>query len=195
MNLDCYIINLESRQDRKEYMLEEIKKLNLNSVKFFPAVIHEIPIVGCTISHIECIRLAKERNLEYVLILEDDVEFISNVTDVLNNSWKSLQELDWNILYLGGLIRDSGSYVNKNLISVLKVNTTHTYIVHNRFYDTILNLDENIPIDYSYRALSYKHKMYMTAPITAYQKEDYSDIQNRVVNYKGEMNKAFNAIK
>jgi GR25 family glycosyltransferase involved in LPS biosynthesis len=176
-------------------MLEEIKKLNLNSVKFFPAVIHEIPIVGCTISHIECIRLAKERNLEYVLILEDDVEFISNVTDVLNNSWKSLQELDWNILYLGGLIRDSGSYVNKNLISVLKVNTTHTYIVHNRFYDTILNLDENIPIDYSYRALSYKHKMYMTAPITAYQKEDYSDIQNRVVNYKGEMNKAFNAIK
>ena len=92
------------------------------------------------------------------MILEDDVIFEPNVTEIFQNAWNAVQKYDWNLLYLGGNVRGGGSYVDKHLARVTKVNTTHAYVIHKRFYNAVLGLDINTIIDYHYRDLSTNQK-------------------------------------
>jgi hypothetical protein len=46
-------------------------------------------------------------------------------------------------------------------------------------------------IDYHYRNLSSLHKMYMCAPMIAFQLESYSDLQQKITNYKQDMKTNF----
>ena len=67
-------INLEHRSDRLEHVKEELKKIGVegervNAVKLAQGAI------GCTMSHIKCIELAKTRNWPHVFICEDDITF------------------------------------------------------------------------------------------------------------------------
>jgi hypothetical protein len=69
-----FYINLEHRKDRRDQIEHELEIMSLkqNSERF--EAIHKKPgIVGCGYSHLAVLKLAKERNYENVLILEDDV--------------------------------------------------------------------------------------------------------------------------
>lgn len=76
--IDAYVINLEHRIDRKEHMIKEFSNINLNLI-FINAVKESPGWVGCLKSHLKIIELAKEKNLDYVLILEDDNIIIDKV--------------------------------------------------------------------------------------------------------------------
>jgi glycosyl transferase family 25 len=109
---NCYIINLPERLDRRREMNQELKKFEISDlskyVKFFSAIKpHEkddfpsIGAKGCFLSHLEILREAREKGLNNVLILEDDLSFtsllIANQSTIINE----LQGLDWDIVYLG----------------------------------------------------------------------------------------------
>ena len=69
-------INLDYRTDRLEHVQEELDKIGIKeSAERFPAVKMEKGNVGCTLSHIKCIDLAKSRGWPYVFICEDDITF------------------------------------------------------------------------------------------------------------------------
>lgn len=190
--MHALIINLEHRTDRKEHVLQELNKFQGITYEFVNAIKHENPNIGCTLSHQHCIGIAKYRkNLEHVMILEDDVIFEPNVTEIFQNAWNAVQKYDWNLLYLGGNVRGGGSYVDKHLARVTKVNTTHAYVIHKRFYNAVLGLDINTIIDYHYRDLSTTYDMYICAPMVAFQLESYSDLQQKTINYKQDMLRNF----
>jgi GR25 family glycosyltransferase involved in LPS biosynthesis len=69
-------INLEHRTDRLEEIQRELVKMDLSdkAERFEATYIKEQGILGCTISHMEAIRLAKNRGYKNVLILEDDFD-------------------------------------------------------------------------------------------------------------------------
>ena len=67
-------INLETRKDRLEHAEKEFKKMNINAERF-NAVKLASGAIGCTMSHIKCLELAKQRNYEHVFVCEDDIDF------------------------------------------------------------------------------------------------------------------------
>ena len=189
MNMHALVINLEHRTDRREHVIQELTKLHGVTYEFVNAIKHEDANIGCTLSHQRCIQIAKDRDLNHIMILEDDVIFEPNVNEIFEKSWQAVQKYDWNLLYLGGNVREKSRYVDtdKHLAHVTKVNMTHAYVIHKKFYDIVLGLDINTIIDYQYRDLSVLHKMYMCAPMIAFQLESYSDLQQKTTNYKQDM--------
>jgi glycosyl transferase family 25 len=75
-------INLEYRKDRKEQIEHELEIMSLkqNSERF-DAIKGNPGGIGCGLSHIEILKLAKERNYKNILILEDDFQFIVSKED------------------------------------------------------------------------------------------------------------------
>ncbi len=73
--MNIFLINLEHRKDRLKNSKDEFEKLNLDFIRF-DAIYHNIGQLGCTLSHIKCLEIAKEKKYPYCMICEDDVKFI-----------------------------------------------------------------------------------------------------------------------
>ena len=75
-NIDfIFYINLEKRTDRREQIEMELKKMEITAERFV-GIPFEPGIVGCGKSHLEVLKLAKDRKYKNVLILEDDFTFL-----------------------------------------------------------------------------------------------------------------------
>jgi len=108
--VDCKVlINLEDRVDRYNQAVTELEKVGITDVYHFPAVKHPIGISGCTRSHYEIIKIAKESRYKNVLIFEDDVYFTDNKEIIQSNIIKCFDQIKANsiqpdFLYLGGYL-------------------------------------------------------------------------------------------
>jgi hypothetical protein len=71
---NVYYINLESRTDRKDLVEKELKQLGWKYERF-NAVRLKDGRAGCSMSHLKILEMAKEKNLEYVVVIEDDIQF------------------------------------------------------------------------------------------------------------------------
>ena len=71
---NCLFINLDKRVDRLEHVTKQLEMMGINGERF-KAVETKDGAIGCTMSHIKCLELAKARGYEQVFICEDDIEF------------------------------------------------------------------------------------------------------------------------
>ena len=93
--MDLYVIHLPERVDR----LEQIKSyFSSYNIIIIDAIKNEIGRIGCFLSHQKCIRLAKESNMKYICVLEDDCIPIANADDLLKIKDKNKQPQINNIL-------------------------------------------------------------------------------------------------
>ena len=69
-------INLNKRTDRKEDIVKELDSFNLDYERFEAIETPGFGIVGCGLSHLSVLKIAKERKYENILILEDDFTFL-----------------------------------------------------------------------------------------------------------------------
>ena len=78
---NVFYINLESRPDRKEHIEGQLKTVGFPNVERFNAI--KMPNgdgrIGCSLSHIKCLEIAKERGYSHVLICEDDTLFCNRM--------------------------------------------------------------------------------------------------------------------
>jgi hypothetical protein len=108
--MNIYIINLKKDLIRRNKMESLIKKYNLNKlgkIEFIEAIdtytIEPPPqqfvgtrlAYGCTLSHLKCLKDAKEKNYNKFIVFEDDI--------ILNyNFWTMLEKIpECDLLYLG----------------------------------------------------------------------------------------------
>ncbi len=146
-----YIINLESRPDRRREMQAELAELGLDAdhplVTFFPAVKPDDPGAfpsigarGCFMSHLGVLRDAQARGCGRFLILEDDAALVPNVRRVLPRVLEELEKMPWAIAYLGHRI-DPGKFPGPSanpdtewraLPAQVGVQTTHAMAIHVR---------------------------------------------------------------
>jgi GR25 family glycosyltransferase involved in LPS biosynthesis len=183
--IPTYIINLKERTDRKQHVVNEVTKIPKLSYTIVDAIRDNTGT--CFASHLKCIQLAKDNKLPYVLILEDDCIFTTECVDVLNTAINELQSIEWDMLYLGANLNAHAYSFSKSLIKLSGAYTTHAYMVHERFYDTILNLNLDVEIDVCYSKLMTKHDIFMCDPIIAYQLPSHSDIQHGFRDYNQAM--------
>ena len=187
MNIsDIYCINLKIRNEKRNQLKKQFKRRNLN-VKFHIVDLHKNPKIGCINSHFEIISKAKEKNIPYVIILEDDAKFLKSLNNI------PTPPKDWDMLYLGGYIKERFSEYNSNWDCVSSW-CTHAYIIHSRIYDKVLNnfeqwsktqSSDKVAIDEYY--IDYIHqnkKTYIVKPQMVIQFEGYSDIDNTKNKWK-----------
>jgi hypothetical protein len=112
-------------------------------VAWFPAIesVHQIP-EAILLSHRAVIEDAARRNVEHLLILEDDVVFASDAQTQLLLLLDQLPEV-WDLGYLGGIAPDVATQQMESpggpLAPGVGVYTTHAYCVHRRAYDQLLH--------------------------------------------------------
>ncbi len=141
-------INLEHRKDRKEQIENELETMSLkqNSERF-EAIQKKPGIVGCGYSHLAVLKLAKEQNYENVLILEDDFQFLANKEDLefeLTRFFETVKEFD--VCMLAYNVNEWQDTEFSFLKKGINVQTASAYIVHKRFYDSLIHLyEEAIP--------------------------------------------------
>lgn len=200
-------INLQHRTDRLQHISEEFKKINIGgtlNIQRFNAVKTESGNVGCTLSHIKCLEIAKKHSYPFVFICEDDIQF-TNPTVFLENLAKFYQlhknGLEWDVLIVGGNTCPPFQQVSDFCLRVLNVQTTTGYIVQNHYYDTLINNFKDglqhlirepdkkkiYSIDIYWKQLQNIHNWFITIPLTVNQYHDYSDIEQRVVDYTNVM--------
>ena len=72
----AFYINLESRVDRKQHVEEQLSNIGICAARF-NAIKLTNGAIGCSMSHLKCLELAKQNNWEHVLIVEDDILFLN----------------------------------------------------------------------------------------------------------------------
>lgn len=178
-----FVINLKSRFDRLDNMKIQLPILfNDPSFEIFEAYFKKGPMLGCALSHLGVIQIAKERNLPFVLVMEDDCIFhakdkiVRYTTEAFNNVPD-----DFDLLF-GGLYQGLDlSPVNNYWSVIKKFSGTHFYVVHEKAYDKILNgYDKKSHIDRWYT--SSELNMYVVREMFVTQKPGYSDNSKRVIN-------------
>ena len=183
--IDIYVINLKKRIDRIEQIKTEFNNYNLNIIEAEEDVIAGWK--GCFKSHLKCINLAKEKHLNYIIVIEDDckktINFDIDLIRILN--WLEENTDKWNI-FLGGVtsIWDYNTSIkisdDLDLIEIKSGKTFHFVIYNSNSYNFFLNQNITIPIDKCW----HNRLVGMTPiPFIAIQNEGYSDIENKQVSY------------
>jgi len=190
-------INLEHRNDRLEHALAEFDKLGIKAERV-NAVKMKNGAIGCTMSHIKCIELAKSRNWDQVFICEDDITFLN--PELLKRNIELFIENDdilWDVLIIGGNNVPPYQQLYEYAARIFQNQTTTGYIVKKQYYDVLLtnfkesaaNLLRNPDNKFEYALDKYWNRLqmqdfwYMITPPTVTQYENYSDIEEQNTNY------------
>ena len=194
-------INLEHRTDRLAHVSKQLESIGVKGERF-GACKTKVGAIGCTLSHIKCLELAKERNYEQVFICEDDITFLDPPVflDSLNK-FTANHDVEWDVLIIGGNIVPPYERVGDYCIRVGECQTTTGYVVKKHYYDVLIdnfresvkNLiqdpenKQNYALDVYWKRLQKKSSWYMLTPFTVVQYDTYSDIEERYVDYRGLM--------
>jgi glycosyl transferase family 25 len=164
-----HVINLPHRLDRREFMESRLKKLNLN-FKFFDAIygkeLTDIPkikkmfkgndfnyrrgVIGCTLTHLELWKQLVNSNLDYLVILEDDVILCDDFENKLSQVCNLFVEQNIEHLALGRAYNCTLNSINNLFIQpkdpYVLWNITFAYIISRSAAKKALEYIKNVSI-------------------------------------------------
>ena len=164
------IINMPHRTDRKVSAYREIKEQCIIDYEFRLGIKTQFNFNGVRRAHQNVVMMAKQKELPYVIIAEDDIKFLGKEAWLyyFRNMPKDFD------LYLGGIMSgDIEDGVVKGSFSGLTL-----YTVHKRFYDTFLSIQSTGHLD---RLLADKGRYVVCDPMVVSQHGGYSDNHEKVI--------------
>jgi len=198
---NAFYINLEHRIDRKEHVEKELKKIGINATRF-NAIKMKNGAIGCSMSHLKILENAKKNKLDHVLIVEDDITFLdSELFKNQINKFLEIHENNWDVILLAGNNMPPYEKIDDMCVKVSRCQTTTGYLVNGHYINVLVsnvkmgltNLLNNpdkkakYAIDKFWFVLQGASKWYLITPLTVVQREDYSDIEQKVMNYENIM--------
>lgn len=194
-----YCINLKRRQDRWKKCLKEFKKNNLEGIERYQAIDGKLydwsstkynpdllkGELGILETHINIIKEAVENGYSTIMILEDDVYFTPEIAKL--EEYLSDVPSDWDMIHLGGnhTYGNVPEMVTDKIMKLHNTFATEAVIIKSTIFQKILDITEKREhqIDAYYAMLQKTDNFYGCYPNITLQKIDYSDIQNKVVDY------------
>lgn len=182
-------------------MEAELRKIKVAGERFNAIKLAD-GALGCTMSHLRCIQLAKAAGWPQVFICEDDITFPH--PKLVGIRVKKFAETvpTWDVLVIcGNNFPPYTEVKGGDCIKIENCQTTAGYIVRAHYYDTLIEnfkesaaaLAKNLAdrrkfaIDIYWKRLQGAGNWYMIDPAVATQRDDYSDIEKRPVTYSGAM--------
>lgn len=168
-NISIFWINLKRSERRRNIMLEELKKYNLNHTRIEAVDGNDIDVdeykkkytineqmnkyeIACTLSHMKAIKHSYDQGLEYALILEDDANFdyFPYKTDTLLELLEELKTIDGECLQLANIIPKKefsiykNKFENKKMFKTSSAAGTQSYLITKNGMKKLLDNFENI---------------------------------------------------
>lgn len=175
--IPTYIINLKSRVDRRQHIINEFATRNEFNVNIIEAHEHKIGAIGlwCTIKYI--LQKTANSEYEYILICEDDHQFTPFYSkEMLFESINQVKERNADILIGGVNWFDGVAPVNDTLLWSYFFNGTQFIIVFKKFFDTILQADFNDYDAADFKISALTQNKFIIYPFVSVQKDfGYSD--------------------
>lgn len=136
--------------------------------------------IGCLMSHLKVIKKAKSEKLNRILILEDDVQFVSNVQSRFDSIIPRIPE-KWQLLYLGGNEKGVQQRVNESIVRVSNMLMAHAIGIDASVYDELIERLSKcrVPVDTYYAELQKEHACFAVDPYLAWQRASWSDGDQR----------------
>jgi len=197
-----FYINLEHRIDRKVSVEYELKNLGLlEKAQRFNAIKTENGRIGCSLSHLQLLQTALKNNLSHICILEDDITFLKPNQFIKQFNKFLKRHKNWDVILIAGNNCPPYTEVDNTCIKVNKCQTTTGYIVNGHYISKLIDniklglshllrnpsLHLFYAIDKFWFHLQEVDNWYLIIPLYVVQKEDYSDVENKYVDYKNLM--------
>lgn len=190
---EIYCINLDHRTDRWQECQTEFESIGIkDKVQRFSAITHTDGRIGCIKSHLEILKIARNKNLNNVLILEDDVKFLNDPINSLIPVIEQIQKFKYSLLYLGANTHCKLFKIKPNLVELKQGFSTHAIcynkICYNRVIEGLENINRIDKLDdildvWLSKNIQEKHLCLVTYPLMAIQRTGFSDIEKSNVNY------------
>ena len=195
----AYVINLDERKDRWKRIQKsfEDSSIKLNRVS---AIKNKNGNIGCGLSFMKIVKLAKEKKLKTVLIFEDDNKPLDNFDDRWNiiKNWLDNNLDKWDIFNGGARFHSWGKITNDKIPDDCKtiklaynidnkeylfkndiMLSTNWIYINSSVYDKILEWENNTNINIdNYIANREKFKNVFCLPLLALQEDTKSNINN-----------------
>ena len=189
-------INLETRPDRKVHVEKQLEQIGIKASRF-NAIELKHGAIGCSMSHLRCLEMAKKENWEHLLIVEDDIEFLNPqlFKQSLNDFLSNID--DWDVVLIAG--NNGGNYrrIGDYCVRITACQTTTGYIVNRHYFDKLItNIKTGVTgfiknpnhgiiyaIDRNWLNIQKYDKWFLITPLTVVQKKDYSDIEKKKIDY------------
>jgi GR25 family glycosyltransferase involved in LPS biosynthesis len=213
MNFDYFdetvYINLASRPDRRAKFERRLKEVGITARRYNADVIdpsflrlddsqrdsdrNRARKIGCSKSHYNVVKYAKDNRLKNILIFEDDCIFVEGFREKAWTAVSELKELEsgefdkhhrkgaqiqWDMFFFGGEPMNQYVSISDNLSLVAGMYCTHAYAINSCYYDSILEgpsalniyKDPAIDIFYVHKDPSTR-RFIMTTELLAYQED------------------------
>lgn len=192
-----FYINLNSRPDRKQHVETQLHNIGIHNFERFNAIKLTNGALGCSMSHLKCLEIAKQSGWSHLLIVEDDILFLNPelFKSKLNKFLSTYTS--WDVILFAGNNLPPYQPIDDTCIRVTACQTTTGYLINGHYFDTLIeNIRNGIKkllefpqkhvlyaIDKFWFQLQKKDKWYLIIPLSVVQREDYSDIEKRATNY------------
>ena len=197
------IINLPERVDRRTETREEFKKIGWpienEKVFFFSAIKPDTPggfpssgVKGCFLSHMNIIKQAKHDKLANILIMEDDIAFVSDIDKIAAEAFQELDQKEWGFLYLGHEYTSDFTSGKRLELLTEPLPLAHFYAVNGTIFDRFLDFLDQVldrppghpeggPMHYdgalsTFRMQNRDINTFLIVPSLAYQRSSRTDL-------------------
>lgn len=155
MNLSSipkFVVNLERRPDRLEHIKKEMCYIGWDYELFKAVDLNNHG--GCSLSHVEILKIAKERKYESVMVIEDDCTFLPYSKKMVEKLENEVGEIDFGIINLAPTLNRQVNQSNSFplLLDITNlppkkehergVFATNILIYHNSIYDKVLEIEK-----------------------------------------------------
>jgi len=223
--MNIIVNSLERAKERRERIITQLKQLNIDAMindavdgqelseeqknkflhlpggyregeKFKPGEI------GCTMSHINAIKMARMREWEYVIVLEDDVILAEDFEKRIKFLFKILPN-DWEHVYLSGIPRTPGYAIPfpamlqlANVIPSPIIDCIPATIIRNSAYDKVIDYLEKFETTTDDSIIYLIHgskvlKSYTYFPFCTYVEDNFTYIWDEKINREHKSKKYF----
>lgn len=192
---EIYCINLDRRIDRWKHAQNEFRSMGiLDRVTRVSAVDHRDGRIGLIKSFLQIFKDVKEREVDNVLIFEDDVHFISenNPLETLEKAISQIGKIDWSLFYLGANTHERCNIFRPNLILLKNAFSAHAVAYSHKTYNIIIEKFEktneikginDINDVFFCNEIQNKRTSFLVNPMIATQYPSFSDLEKKEVNY------------
>jgi len=193
-------INLDTRPDRKQHIVTQLNTIGFKNFKRFRAIRTANGAIGCTMSHLACLENALKHGLSHLMILEDDTTFLQpDVFRAQFNKFLATHNIaTWDVVLIAGNNVVPYTPIDDTCIKVSHCQTTTAYLVKQAYFPTLIdNIKTGLKmllqnpanrfeyaIDKYWLRLQKTDNWFLIIPLTVIQKEGYSDIERKIVNYR-----------
>jgi GR25 family glycosyltransferase involved in LPS biosynthesis len=193
-----FVVNLERRPDRLEHIQKEMDYMGWEYELFKAVDLNNHG--GCTLSHTQIIKIAKERGYDSVMVIEDDCTFLPYSKDLINKINTESGDFEFGIINLAPTLNrpvlrseEQPLFLDITNLPPKKeyergIFATNIMIYHKSIYDNVLEMEKPEKLgyyaidDYIYQFILPIKQSYSPILPIAPQMSSWSDVSQGEYN-------------